>query len=1437
MMMTASTRDEYDTPERKKSKKWLFGLLIILYAVATFFAFKQPPRPNPFKPPTLAERLFSPLEQNAFMRLPRMAGNINDVFALPGGKLIWIVGDDGLIVHSKDGGNTWTKQNFPTDTPASALTPPVRATSLLDRNFFLNSAQAAVDEKAPPQNTAPQQQEPTQSVKQSLPSPPIAALIQVSDNQRDLNAIVFVDAQRGIAVGALGTLLKTLDGGVSWKKIPVPANQSLCCITFLNREKLLVAGNGGVLLKSDNAGDSWTKIGTNSNWPVDVIGMVFANEREGLVAGESNFKTTDGGATWAQQNIDYFRRITYLHNVDSTTIIAEAITNANKSEMALSSDHGNSWQPIKSPEDGGHFNFSFFNASIGTAVSRDDLWRTINGGKNWQKIAANTVGIRELKHLDENTLIAFRTAGGIVKSVDGGISWRAVTSTFNMMDIDFAAGVGIAVGESGAILTSTDKGLTWVADTTINNNDLFSVDVVNATTAIAAGEGGSILKTQQRIDKWQPVPGLGAQDIWSVQLFNSNEIKAILDDTIASSNNNGESWRLDTTDTGGEFSVRFFDNTYGIGKKQGKLWAIGNEGSSWVESNVEVIDSDYIQPAIAWLDADTALTNIGNNVLALTTDRGTSWHEQAKLPTDNGNILALNFFDKSRGLAVGESGLILLTLDGGLTWKTIPGATKNMFNAVKFIDAQTAVIAGDSTLLHSTDGGLSWKEPVYSRIPAWWYWLFTLILALCGFWFFSRKPVHDQVDESIADLLASDRPLRPGDPDPLEFGAIARGMSRFMRNPNTEPPLTLAITGAWGTGKSSLMNLLYDDLRCFGFTPVWFNAWHHQKGEQLLASLYANIRTQAIPGWFRFSQGIPVGLLFRINLLFRRSAKHWLTTLVMISLFVAAITYVFDHGINVEQLGKIWDEFTKSEFNLEKILIPFLGSQVALLFRGMRAFGLNPLTLITTTSGDKNTSAIDPSARQQFAREFNDVAKSLSLGRMVIFIDDLDRCSKENVVDILEAINFLSVSGDCYIVLGMDETWVKICVTQQFTEIAKNNADFAEQYLEKMINIKVPVPVLNHQHSKELLAPKTKSPYSNFEKTWLWLNKNILTYKYPLIVLAMVIAGFSIGKWPYDRIESSHIKTEQAATLQPAITWKNIDIREITLINGQPSVTLNTTDTTVLEKNRADSSVENWELSLQATPEALEKGIVIGKLGDDSAALVLKKTIAKPIDVLINNSSSTASSAANNKRVSSEFYAGQNDNSHPEIGLPLLAIVILLTSLVIYALRRPERQPKDSDDFKEALAIWQPWILLNRQTPRAIKRYLNRIRYIAMRFRPEEIQQDSFWTWLKNGFSDNKNPLPSTTKYDKNFEANLVALSAIYAIDKKWLLSDYIFEQIWRKDLYSLVKETFTTSPENIINAQVDQLSIAINKHQQKFGTRFISNEERRKFLSILADI
>jgi hypothetical protein len=876
----------------------------------------------------------------------------------------------------------------------------------------------------------------------------------------------------------------------------------------------------------------------------------------------------------------------------------------------------------------------------------------------------------------------------------------------------------------------------------------------------------------------------------------------------------GATWRLGAGDARLELQAR------NLVARSGQLLA-SMGGNRWQDVRVKF-------PHLSQLDDRAFIVAVGLKGVTFKVNKNGEWLEQKKF-TDS-NLNAIETIGSKGWLVVGDDGLIAQSTDDGETWHPL---SRGRFTWLG--------VAADKL---STEDNES-DAASYGRFPAPWYWLVCCFVIAYGISFFSRKRLDSAPQEkSITDLLAPDRPLRPGDPDPLGFNSIACGLSRFMRNPSTEPPLTLAITGAWGSGKSSLMNLLYYDLKKFGFTPVWFNAWHHQKGEQLLASLYANIRNQAIPGLFSFSQLFPVGLVFRINLLFRRGVKHWLMTVTLIGVFAASATYLLTHSDSSSvSVNKITEALATPGFSWETLLIALFGNVAPLmaLLQTLRAFGLNPLSLMTAQGDRQAQGRVDPSARQQFAREFNEVAKSLSLGRMVIFIDDLDRCSKENVVDILEAINFLSVSGDCYIVLGMDETWVKICINEHFKEMSIRNPDFADQYLEKMINIKVPVPQLSETDSSNLLAlelPGTDENETVMVQMWRIVKIGLFPYRYFLLMICVVILGVCFGFFLDSMIRS---ESKPASTQHTIAIWNNIDINEIAMVGGNPNLSLRVQDNAASMPSPGDSS--SWQLSLNATEDDLKKGIVIGKLGDAkaSASLLLKAKIPAQATTDTSGENAQITEEISSRSGAAKFVVGQQDSSINDYWLPLLVGALLVLGVIAYIRKMPVRRPEDSADFKKALEIWKPWILLNRQTPRAIKRYLNRVRYMAMRYRAEpEPQSTGVREALSRLFHKRDVDGQITQQSDSHFEAHLVALSAIQAADIPWAASVFDVRSVRTQDLQELVKIKFGEQAANSEAAMmlIQRLQAAIDSHRKRFGDSIVVDDgEQEKVAKILGDM
>ena len=63
------------------------------------------------------------------------------------------------------------------------------------------------------------------------------------------------------------------------------------------------------------------------------------------------------------------------------------------------------------------------------------------------------------------------------------------------------------------------------------------------------------------------------------------------------------------------------------------------------------------------------------------------------------------------------------------------------------------------------------------------------------------------VEPAAGRWLYADKPVDPDDPDALSYGAYADALALLMDTEDTNTPLTIAISGPWGSGKTSLAKM------------------------------------------------------------------------------------------------------------------------------------------------------------------------------------------------------------------------------------------------------------------------------------------------------------------------------------------------------------------------------------------------------------------------------------------------------------------------------------------------------------------------------------------------------------------------------------------------------------------------------------------------------
>ncbi|MFZ4572791.1 MAG: KAP family P-loop NTPase fold protein [Phycisphaerales bacterium] len=410
----------------------------------------------------------------------------------------------------------------------------------------------------------------------------------------------------------------------------------------------------------------------------------------------------------------------------------------------------------------------------------------------------------------------------------------------------------------------------------------------------------------------------------------------------------------------------------------------------------------------------------------------------------------------------------------------------------------------------------------YERYPAGWYFAVIagccLLMAWSGWRSSSNASKRARTGQTILidSHGTSDSPLLPGEHDVLNLDARAEAMAVFLRNPRTSAPITIAVQGPWGSGKSSYLNILKGKLDHAGFSTVVFNAWHHQTEASLLAALLQHIRTDGLPGWSEF-RGL-IGPRFRWRLLSSRFAAR--ATAHPLRMAASVLLGSFSIGLLVSaprEVGTwladtagvvepIWNELTGKKvvatqepheqpravgsstarrdtaigggaLGLTALLTTLLPT-----LRAMRAFGFDPVDTVKTavSRGDEKRTAsatLSTASRTQFAKKFGEVTAAIGPERkMVIFIDDLDRCDAESVVQMLQAMNYLVTAGQCVIVAAFDPDYVKACIRLKYKPlIAELNAkdsvpppDFAAHFLQKLIQVNETVPRLNADQTVRL---------------------------------------------------------------------------------------------------------------------------------------------------------------------------------------------------------------------------------------------------------------------------------------------------------------------------------------------------------------------------------
>jgi len=122
--------------------------------------------------------------------------------------------------------------------------------------------------------------------------------------------VFFLDENTGWISGLQGRIMKTADGGRTWKRQPTGTMAGISDVFFIDENTGWAAGDGtiadkkgGILLRTTDGGNTWTRqdTGIREGEPNTLWAIRFLNEKEGWIAGGAMLHTSDGGQSWNPQ--------------------------------------------------------------------------------------------------------------------------------------------------------------------------------------------------------------------------------------------------------------------------------------------------------------------------------------------------------------------------------------------------------------------------------------------------------------------------------------------------------------------------------------------------------------------------------------------------------------------------------------------------------------------------------------------------------------------------------------------------------------------------------------------------------------------------------------------------------------------------------------------------------------------------------------------------------------------------------------------------------------------------------------------------------------------------------------------------------------------------------------------------------------------------------
>jgi KAP family P-loop domain len=391
------------------------------------------------------------------------------------------------------------------------------------------------------------------------------------------------------------------------------------------------------------------------------------------------------------------------------------------------------------------------------------------------------------------------------------------------------------------------------------------------------------------------------------------------------------------------------------------------------------------------------------------------------------------------------------------------------------------------------------------------------------------------VNSKFVDLPL-DNPVDNPDNDLLGMVAYADQLANFVKS--VKPPFTIGIYGEWGVGKTSFVSLLKSCLTSDNLpaseeiTFITFTAWPYKTADELWRALILKIAQElyGIKTDVEVEDGKDSQTENKGNDLLS-SLAEWLTSDALVLYeepsepnpseeydeLIAKLDSTLAGSISKSPEQKMNLNQEESLLALVKVTVAALSTLSPLMLGFRTLFGLDtqiePAKLLQRGKNEVTRERIE--SMQEFRRVFRQLFhKRASQKRVCIFLDDLDRCTPDIALDLLEATKIFLGEVPCIFIVAADEHLIGQGLRLRYKDLMHESgqgvvqaffSQKGQEYFEKIIQMGIRVPEQTNDQTHKFITAQYPAWISTTDiiRTVIGANPrrikqycNLLKYKY-----------------------------------------------------------------------------------------------------------------------------------------------------------------------------------------------------------------------------------------------------------------------------------------------------------------------------------------------------